>query len=185
MRNTLTFDDIEGLEASARTPQAHRRAAARLTEWAEQQHPDDEVTPADLLSAAAWHLGRAGDTEASLGLYRRAVTAEGTTTPDARSLLHAALLEAGRLDEARQVADDFRRSHPRIADCADMAECFEVVGDLEQAHRWAEMGVNRLELDAPEDADDAESDVITLLDVRRRVREELGFPPDELDELRL
>jgi tetratricopeptide (TPR) repeat protein len=183
VRNALIFDDIEALEATHRTPKAHRRAAATLTEWAEQQHPDDEVTPADLLSAAAWHLGQAGDTEASLELYHRAVDAEGTTTPDARCLLHAALLEAGRLDEARQVADDFRRSHPRIADCADMAESFHLVGDLEQAHRWAEMGVNRLELDAPEDADDADVDVITLLNVRRQVRQELGFPPDDLDEL--
>jgi hypothetical protein len=184
VRNALTHDDIEALEASSRTPKAHRRAAARLTEWAEQQHPDHEVTPADLLSAAAWHLGRAGDTEASLELYRRAVTAEGTTTPDARSQLHAALLEAGRLDEAQQVADDFRRSRPRIADFADMAESFHMVGDLAQAHRWAEMGVNRLELDAPEDAEDDDVDLITLLNVRRQVRQELGFPPDELDELR-
>jgi hypothetical protein len=184
MRNALTFDDIERLEASTRTPKAHRRAAATMVTWAEERHEDDEVTPADLLSAAAWHLGRAGDTEPSLDLYRRAVTVEGTTTPDARCLLHAALLEAGRLDEARQVADDLRHSHPRIIDFASMAENFHLVGDQEQAHRWVEMGVTRLELDAPEDAEDDDVELITLLNVRRHVREALGYPPDELDEMR-
>jgi hypothetical protein len=184
MRSRLDFDDIERLEVSARSQQAHRRAAATLTAWAQETHPDDEVTPADLLSAAAWHLGQAGDTEPSLDLYRRAVTAQGTSQPDARCLLHAALLEAGRLEEARQVADAFRRSHPRIGDFADMAESFHLAGDLQQAHRWAEMGANRLDLDAPEDTENDDVGVITLLNIRRQVRQELGFPPDELDELR-
>lgn len=178
MREPLTYDDVEAIERQ-RTPEAHRSAAAELLSWVEQGHPDDEVTPADLLVAAAWHLGQAGDTEPSLDLYRRAVAAESVTTPSARCSLHAALLDAGRLDEARQVADEVRRSRPGIADIADMAETFELNGDLRQAHRWAEMGVNRLELDAPEDVE-----VITLLNVRRSVREQLGFPPDELDELR-
>jgi hypothetical protein len=179
VRDRLDFDDIERLEASARTPKAHRRAAATLAVWAQEPNPDDEVTPADLLSAAAWHLEEAGDIEGSLELHRRAVSAGGTTTPDARSLLHAALLAAGRHDEARRVADDFRRSRPRIADFADMAENFQLHGDPEQAHRWAEMGVNRLEL---RDEEDDDVGVISLFNVRRSVRQELGFPPDELDE---
>lgn len=181
MRSWLSFDDIERLEASARTPKAHRKAAATLEEWAREPNPDDEVIPADLLSAAAWHLGQAGDTEASLALHRQAVAAEGTTEPDARCLLHAALLAAGRPDEAGQVADDLRRTRPRIIDIAAMAENFELVGELAQAHRWAAMGVNRLDLDASPDTDD-DYDVVVLLNARRRIRQALGFPPDELDE---
>jgi hypothetical protein len=45
------------------------------------------------------------------------------------------------------------------------------------------MGVNQLELDAPEDAA-GDAGLIALLNIRRTVRRELGFPPDELDELR-
>ena len=183
MRKPLSFDDIEAIERR-RTPEAHRSAAAELLSWVEQRHPDDEVTPSDLLSSAAWHLGEAGDVEPSLDLYRRAVTAQGPANPDPRCLLHAALLEAGRTDEARQVADEVRRSRPGIGDIADMAENFELNGDLQQAHRWAEMGVTRLELESPEDVDVDDVDVITLLNVRRSVREQLGYPPDELDELR-
>ena len=181
VRSPLSFDDIERLEASARSPKAHRRAAATLVAWAQGSNPDDEVTPADLLSAAGWHLDQAGDTEAALALHRQAVAAEGTTTPDARCTLHAALLEAGRPDEARQVADDLRHARPRIIDLAAMAENFALVGDFEQAHRWAAMGVNRIDWDAlADEADDYE--VIGLLNIRRRIRRALGFPPDELDE---
>ena len=53
VRTWLTADDIERLEAVARTPAAHRQAAAELTAWAAEEHPDDEVSPADLVSAAA------------------------------------------------------------------------------------------------------------------------------------
>jgi hypothetical protein len=180
MRSWLTFDDIERLEASARTPKAHRKAAATLAEWAREPNPDDEVAPADLLSAAAWHLGQAGDTEASLALHRQAVTAGGTTEPDARCVLHAALLAAGRTDEAEQLADEVRRSRPALGVLADMAENFDLVGDLQEAHRWAAMGVSRLDLDSVADTEDHE--VITLLNVRRHVRQALGFPPDEWDE---
>jgi hypothetical protein len=88
------------------------------------------------------------------------------------------------LEEARQVADEVRRSRPGIGDIADMAENFELIGDLQQAHRWVEMGVNRLELEAAEDVDEDDIDLITLLNARRSVRRQLGFPPDELDEFR-
>jgi hypothetical protein len=181
VRARLDVDDLERLEASARTPKAHRDAAAALLTWAEEHRPDDGVSPAELVSAAAWHLDQAGDDDAALLLHRRAVVSEGTTTPDARCTLHAALLDAGRLDEARQVADDLRRSRPRIVDIASMAEVLEVAGDLEQAHRWVAMGVSRLDVTADTDwPEDYEVEV--LLDVRRRVRQALGFPPDELDQ---
>lgn len=185
MRTATGVDDVERLEASARTPRAHREAAAALRDWAEHPHPDDESSPAELVTAAAWHLGQAGDTEASLQLYRRAVEAEGTTTPGERCLLHAALTDAGRLDEARQVAEDLRRSGPRLLDCAGMAETFELAGDLEQAHRWVAMGVSRLELSSEADVDDDDFEVVELLNARRRVRQALGFPPDELDDIGL
>jgi len=181
MRGPLNFDDIEAIERQ-RTPEAHRSAAAELLSWVEERHPDDEVTAADLLSAAAWHLGKAGDVERSLELHRRVVATGGLTSLDARCLLHAALLDAGQLDEARQVADELRRSRPRIVDCAAMGENFDGFGDLRQAHRWIEMGVNQLQLEAPEDTEDDFS-VIVLLNIRRSVRSQLGFPPDELDEM--
>ncbi|MCU1616238.1 MAG: hypothetical protein JWO98_3778, partial [Frankiales bacterium] len=182
IRAGLNVDDVEQLAVSARTPDAHRQAAARLLSWAEERHRQDELTPADLISDAAWHLDQAGDKDSALTLHRRGVTAEGTTTPDARRTLAAALLDAGRADGARQVADDPRRSGPRIINIAGMAEVFELVGDLQWAHRWAAMGVNRLDL-ATEEHLIEDVEVELLLNVRRRVRQALGFPPDAFDEL--
>jgi len=180
MRDWLSSDDIERLEASARTPKAHRRAAETLTGWAQEPNGDDDVTPADLLSAAAWHLQQAGDSDAALGLYRQAVAAGGTTSLDARCLLHAALLEAGLSEEAQQVADEIRRSRPPISEVTSMAENFEEAGDLDQAHRWVVMGVNRLDLDdGTEPADDFDTEY--LLSARLRIRRAIGFPPDDLD----
>jgi hypothetical protein len=178
VRDPVTYVDIEHLELSASTAETHREAAARLLEWAEERHLQDRATPADLVSAAAWHLDQAGDVEAALDLHRRAITVEGRTTPDARCMLVAALLDAGRPDEAKQVADELRRAGPRVVDFAGMAEIFELVGDLQQANRWAAMGMSRLDLIG--EADPLEDvDVELLLDINRRVREKLGFPPDD------
>jgi hypothetical protein len=67
VRRPLSFDDVEAIKRQ-RTPEAHRSAAAELMAWVEERHPHDEVTPADLLVSAAWHLGQAGDIEPSLDL---------------------------------------------------------------------------------------------------------------------
>ena len=85
-------------------------------------------------------------------------------------------------DEAKQVADEFRRSRPELSDLVMMAENFEKAGDLEQAYRWVLMGVNRLDVD---DASEATEGFATeyLLSARQRIRSALGFPPDELDEV--
>lgn len=181
MRTPVTVDDILRLEGAAFSPKERREAAAALLGWAEERHPDDGVTQAELVAAAAWQLDQAGDVDAALELHRRAVTAEGTTTPDARCTLAAALFDAGRPDEAREVAEDLRRARPRVVDIAGMAQVFELVGDLQQAHRWTAMGISRLDIvgeaDPLEDAD-----VELLLDVRRRVRAALGMPPDRFDD---
>jgi hypothetical protein len=180
VRPPLTYDDIEGIER-APTPGGHREAAAVLQAWAEEQHPDDEVGVADLLSAAAWHRQQAGDVEECLALHRSAAAAGDTTQPPtARVQLHAALVAAGRLDEARQVAAEIRRSRPGLGEVGVVAETFELAGDLREATRWVAMGLDRLDLDADFEDD---LDAALLLDVRRRVRQAVGFPPDELDRL--
>jgi hypothetical protein len=78
------------------------------------------------------------------------------------------------------VADDFRHARPSIADTSHMAENFEMAGDLTQAHRWMAMGISRLEL-ATESERPAAWEVEDLFRVRQRLRQALGFPPDDLD----
>jgi tetratricopeptide (TPR) repeat protein len=184
MRGPLSEDDIERLE-QAGTPEAHRSAATTLTAWAEEPHEDDEASTARLLNAAAWHLDQAGDREAALALYRRSVTAPGTVVPDKRCYLHGALLQAGRTDEARRLGNEIRRSVPEDLEAyAFVAENHELAGDVHEAHRWLELGAQRLERDGrTRIRPDGDLAALLLLRARRRVRQNLGFPPDHLDEL--
>lgn len=185
MRGPLNEDDIERLEVSARTPKAHREAAATLEAWAAESPPDDETSPAELLNAAAWHLEAVGDLDAALALHRRSVAARGDVPPDKRTYLHGALLRAGLQDEARQLADEVRRSAPSDPEVyAFMAENYELVGDLQQALRWMTIGLRHAELPGEDDdPEDMGYQTVYLLGGRRRVRQALGFPPDDLDEL--
>jgi tetratricopeptide (TPR) repeat protein len=181
VRGPLGPGDLEKLETSAQTPDEHRAAAATLVTWAEEPLPEDDVAPARLLSSAAWHLETAGDTEQALDLHRRAVEAPGEVVPDARCYLHGALLESGRVDEARELADVIRREAPADTDVyLVMGENYALAGDLTQAHRWLTMGAERLErTDRPISG----IGVFHLLRARRRVRDSLGLPADDLDAL--
>ena len=185
MRGPLSIDDVDDLELAAATPRQHRAAAARLVAWSEERHPEDdvEVTPAMLLAHAGEQLTSVGDHEAALDLYRRATRAEGDVVPDVRCHLHHGLIEVGDLDAARRLAEEVRRSGPADVDVYLLiAEDYEAIGDLAQANRWMNLGLRRL-VDELEDPGGPPPDVVAalFLTARRRVREALGFPPDEFD----
>ena len=185
MRGPLSIDDVDELELAAETPRQRRAAAARLVAWSEERHPEDdaEVTPAMLLAHAGEQLTSVGDHEAALDLYRRATRAEGDVVPDVRCHLHHGLIAAGDLDAARRLAEEVRRSGPADVDVYLLiAEDYEAIGDLVQANRWMNLGLRRL-VDELEDPDGPPPDVVAalFLTARRRVREALGFPPDEFD----
>jgi tetratricopeptide (TPR) repeat protein len=185
VRGPLSFDDVEELELAAEKPEQRRTAAARLVAWSDEPHPEDdaEVTPAMLLAHAGELLTTVGDHEAALDLYRRAAAAEGDVVPDVRCYLHHGLIAVGDLDAARRLAEEVRRSRPTDADVyALIGEDYEAVGDLVEANRWMNLGLRRL-TDGIEDPDEAPPDVVAalLLTARRRVRQALGFPPDEFD----
>ena len=184
VRGPLSLDDVEALLFRARTPAERRTAAAQLTAWAEHVHPDDEddVTPASLLVYAAEMLGRTGDHDAALHLYRRASTAEGVVAPDVRCYLHHGLLEVGDEDGARALADELRRERPADLDVyVFIAEDYELAGDLVQAHRWLTMAVVRMDIDDPDDEAWSDPRTAGLLAARRRVRGALDMPEDDYD----
>ncbi|SCX56558.1 hypothetical protein SAMN03159343_3446 [Klenkia marina] len=175
MRPPLTEDDLDATEGH-RTPAAHRELAQTLLGWAEEVHPDDEVSTAALLAQAGWQLDLAGDTDGALDVFRRSQGARGTVEPDVRCSMAAVLLASGRTEEARAVAEKFRRSRPAPAECAAMAEVFETAGDLDQAARWTAIGLTRLELTVDDELDNWEAEY--LLRARARIRAAQGLPLD-------
>ena len=181
MRRPLDYDDIIELEVSAGSAEEHLAAADRLRGWGEQTHPaDDDVTPADLLVAAANHLRWAGQERAALDTLREAVLAEGNAPPDTRCHLHAALLDAGCPGDADEVAHQLRRSRPTEGSVYLMTgENYEGAGDLDAALRWLTMGLVRVERGSVLETG---IDRLMLRNGRYRVRRALGLPPDDLDD---
>ncbi|MGY1709053.1 tetratricopeptide repeat protein [Geodermatophilus sp. SYSU D00758] len=183
MRAALTTDQVEELELGARTPEQRRAASARLEQWAADPQPGDDLSPAALLVQAGELRGMAGDAEAALALFERAAEAGGEVVPDVRTALHHGLVRVGRLDEARRLAEEVRRSRPRDADVyALIGEDYEEIGDLPEANRWLNLALQRLLAQTEDPLGEAPGMVAAMVLVaRRRVRERLGFPPDEFD----
>jgi predicted Zn-dependent protease len=189
MRRPRTQDDLDAVFVPGQTPERSRAAARQLEAWAaEGTRPGDEVNAAQLLVLAGEQLARAGDTHEAVRVLRRAVATGEPVVPDVRCYLHHALLEAGDVDAAREVADGIRRGRPADGDVyLFVGEDLEIHGDLRGAHRWLTLGA-RTALDDVDDADqldalDAASEAAFLLMARKRVREALGMPPDDWDEL--
>jgi tetratricopeptide (TPR) repeat protein len=116
--------------------------------------------------------------------FELAVAEGGTDTIDPRALLLDALFRLGRDAEAEALLEGLR-----AASAADdvrgslynwIGDLLAERGDLNRAHRWFNLGIRDLDpsLDVP-DHDEEE-----CLLGRRRVREQLGLPPDRFDLLR-
>ena len=188
MRGPLTYDDLQEREDAAEgsDPDLHREAAADLLAWASEPHPDDdpEASRAELLVSAAEQLSMAGDREPALGVLREAVATGEPVNPDVRAFLINGLLECGRGDEADKVADDLRHERPENVMVHDLVgTAYERAGRLDVALRWFTMGVLRA-VSWGDDVDDLDGlNALMLMSSRYRVRQAMGFPPDEFDEI--
>lgn len=168
-REPVTVDDLDEMVLG---PQPPRTRAEILQRWADDPNPRDEVLQADLLIAAAgeWHL--VGEHARSVECCRRAVElGRCEEYGDPRTHLHAALMDAGLVDEAAELERTLRREPPSEAhDFCRVGETYEEHGDLRTAARWFTIGLDR-------DPDDE------LLAVGRfRVRRAAGLPLDAIDE---
>lgn len=156
---------------------SHHQVANQLVAWAQHPHDQDEVSVADLWVEAGEQFALADEHTQALDAYQRAVGCAVATSPDARGYVIKALLELGRTGQAQEASDLLRRARPATAVTYHLVgETWEAVGDLNQANQWLTRGVilaeHRGDLAA----------VGLLLIARFRVREALGFPPDDYDE---
>lgn len=176
MGRVINVEDLDEIEFQAARTGNHVRAAARMSELAQQADPG---------LRAEFHL-RAGEQWMSADELQRAadeftaaIDDGGATFADPRVHLVRALLGLGREREANELLSaliaDRDAVTPRTCDL--LAELFTDQGDLRGALDWATTGVERcLQL-----GDDAELQL--LLRLRYRLRVDLALPEDDYDHM--
>lgn len=143
------------------------------------EYPDER---AEILVEAAEQWRLAGEHDRAIALLDRAVDMGGEEGNMAQVVLADVLFGLGRDDEARAQLDSLRQSRPASpAPYHLAAELLEAFDDLEQALTWFNMAVSRLTEEEMAVRTEPLSYAGNIIAGRRRVREALGQPPDELD----
>lgn len=174
-RPPVTQDDVEELELS--TPD-HQGVAEQLLAWGERPHPEDELSPRELLTAAGERFELAGAVGAAESAYRQAVLAEGFADLDPRSHLAALLLGRGEVEEALVLDRELRRSRPTESAVYEyMADVWAEHGDDRRALGWLTRGI----LVHEQGPGFSETDLSMLCLARWQVRERAGEEPDDYD----
>jgi hypothetical protein len=171
--NVEDFDEIEF--QAARTGN-HVRAAARMSELAQQAEPG---LRAEFHLRAGEQWMSADEPQRAADEFSAAIEDGGTTFADPRVHLARALLDLSRTSEAEAMLSlltaDRDAVTPRTCDL--LAELFTEEGNLPGALEWATIGVERcIQL-----GDDAELQL--LLRLRYRLRVDLGLPEDDYDHM--
>jgi tetratricopeptide (TPR) repeat protein len=148
-----------------------------------EQYPDER---AQILTEAAeaWH--EAGEHDRAIALLTEVVALGGEESGMARVALADVLFDLDRVEEAQVQLNTLRRERPSSpAPCHLAAELLEERGAHQEALTWFTMAATRLteeEMAARDNELGFLSYANNVLAGRRRVREALGMPPDELDE---
>lgn len=161
----------------------HNAAAQQCEQWAEtiaavpeNERPGD-LSEADFLVAAAEQCRILRDFDRSVALCERAIATGDPMRYDARAHMAAALFDAGEPERAREVLAALRAERSKDPTLhLFVGEILEADGDLDSAVAWFTRGLliaRRLE--------NVTSTALLLL-ARHRVREVIGFPPDDFDE---
>jgi tetratricopeptide (TPR) repeat protein len=147
-----------------------------------EQYPEER---GEILLEAADQWRRAGDHDRAMALLTDAVALGGEDGGCARVGLAEVLFALDRTEQAQAELDALRHSRPASpVPCHLAAELLEERGALEQALTWFNMAVSRLteqEMAQRDTEFGAFSFANGIVSGRRRVRDALGLPPDELD----
>jgi hypothetical protein len=172
------FDEIEF--QAARTGN-HVRAAVRMTQLARavQAGSDGGISRAEAHLRAGEQWLMADDAEAAAAEFSLAIEDGGPTFADPRVYLARALFAMDRADEGRELIGALEASRDQLTPrtCDLLAELQVDHGDLRAALEWADCGVRRCM-----ESDD-KTELRLLLSLRYRIRNDLGLPEDDYDQL--
>ena len=180
---SLSRETFDSLEFDAAASGDHTAAAQKMTRLATvgTETPGMPRAEAFLRTADQWML--ADDPAEAADWYRRALADGGSASVDPRVGLARALFQLGREAEAQRLLSTLtaeRPADPRTCDLA--AELLVDRGDMMGALGWATTGVE-LCLAAGQRLDGAASELVLLLRLRYRIRNDLGLPGDDYDAL--
>ena len=165
-----------------RTPKQCARLAAALEADAER-YPEER---GEILLEAATQWNYAGETDRALALLRTVIPGGGEDGQFARVEVAALRFEAGDAEAAFAELATLRAERPlHVAPCHMAAELLEENGHLDDALQWFNVTTTRLddgELARACEDPSAHSYASVVLMGRRRVREALGLPNDDLDD---
>ncbi|HWE91292.1 MAG TPA: SEC-C metal-binding domain-containing protein [Pseudonocardiaceae bacterium] len=160
----------------------HAAKTARELEACLDDYPDER---GEILVEAAGQWQLAGDHDRAIELLTEAIALRGEDGGNARVTMAESLFDLDRDDDARAQFDALRRDRPPSPMPYHLAaELLEERGDYQDSLTWFNMAVSRLsdeDLATPDDSMPF-SYGNQILVGRRRVRQELDIPPDELDE---
>jgi hypothetical protein len=169
-------DDFDEIEFEAARTGDFERAAVRMTELAEEAEPGQRAE-AHLRAGEQWLM--ADDAEKAAREFTAAIDDGGETFADPRVYLIRALQVLGQETKAGELLAAVTAERDKVSPrtCDLVAELFTEQGDLQGAHEWATVGVERC-LDRGDNAE-----LQLLLRLRYRLRVDLGFREDDYDRM--
>jgi hypothetical protein len=178
-------EEFDKIEFQAARTGNHVRAAMRMTELARTAAEMRAGEADGGMSRAEAHL-RAGeqwlmadDHEAAAAEFARSIADGGQTFADPRVYLARALQGLSRQSEADELLSELtaNRSALNPRTCDLLAELYTDSGDLITALDWANTGVERCL------HGDDNTELLLLLRLRYRIRNDLGLDEDDYDRM--
>ena len=193
----LSREEFDAIEFSAAFSGEHEAAAQRMSRLAVTGTQSESMPRAEAFLRAGEQWLLADDPAAAASGFRLALADGGPVFVDPRVPLSRALFQLGKSAEARALISKLKaegRRDPRLCDL--VAEVLVERSDLLGALDWATAGVELcLQRDAdrgdhqgppasgPGLAGDDRSELRLLLNLRYRIRNDLGLPEDDYDKL--
>jgi hypothetical protein len=187
----LSREEFDAIEFDAVRSGDHARAADRMNQLAATATETVGMPRAEAFLRAGEQYLMADDPAAAVGGFRRAMADGGPVFVDPRVGLARALFQLGRDAEALALIRRLKAegpTDPRVCDL--VAELLVDRADLQGGLEWATAGVELcLRRAADERSQDGgatgddESELRLLLSLRYRIRNDLGLPEDNYDEM--
>jgi hypothetical protein len=186
----LTDDLFDAIEFDAASRGDHLTAALRMSRLAGTADQGGGMSRAEAYLRAGEQWLLADDPAEAAGAFRLAIADGGDTFVDPRAPLAQALYLLGEPEQAANLVGQLKAEGPRDPRVCDLVgELLVEQSDLPGALAWVTAGV---ELCLPAGAtsvprsaltDDVSAELRLLLNLRYRIRNDLGLPEDSYDRL--